>query len=131
LYGNNGAVVTNFGGLGAVANWTPDSKTLYITDSAALNNAAAGITGHTDTLYVYNTNTGWTTYPLAASDPTNPASNPGAQKLALTIPGIGAFLSGSSTVAHTWCPTGTASNYGTISFYPEPPNDSVAALTQV
>ena len=41
-------------------------KTLYITDSR-LNNAAEGITGHTDTLYVYNANTGWTTYPLPAS----------------------------------------------------------------
>lgn len=131
IYQATGTVTATFGGLGSAAQWTPDSKTLYISDSSALNNPANGITGHTDTLYVYNINTGWTTYPLAASGTANPASNPGAQKLALLIPGIGAFLSGSSTVAHTWCPTGTASNYGTISFYPEPPNDSVAALTQV
>lgn len=131
IYAASGTVTATFGGLGSAAQWTQDSKTLYISDSSALNDPANGITGHTDTLYVYNANTGWTTYPLAPSDPTNPASNPGAQKLALTVPGVGAFLSGSSTVAHTWCPTGSASTYSTISFYPQPPDDSVAALTQV
>src|SRR5208283_263723 len=114
LYGNNGAVVTNFGGLGAVANWTPDSKTLYITDSAALNNAAAGITGHTDTLYVYNANTGWTTYPLPSS-----AGSNGAQSLAITIPSVGAYLSGAPTVSHTWCPSGIVGDYASLSFYPQ------------
>ena len=48
IYNTAGTVSTTFGGLGTAAAWTPDSKTLYITDSAA-----AGA-GHTDTLYVYN-----------------------------------------------------------------------------
>src|ERR1035437_8682915 len=95
----SGGGVASFGGMGNAAAWTPDSKTLYVTDSADLNNLpaniAAGTTGHTDTLYVNNVNTGWTTYPLTV---------PGAQRLALTIPGIGAFLRGEKTVAHTWCP---------------------------
>lgn len=122
---------TTFGGLGNAAAWTPDSKTLYVTDSAALNdlqaNIAAGTTGHTDTLYVNNSNTGWTTYSLAASG----ANNPGAQNLALTIPGVGAFLSGSQTVAHTWCPSGNTGDYASMLFYPQPPNDAVNALTDV
>jgi hypothetical protein len=127
IYNSGGSIGSTFPGLGAAAAWTPDSKTLYITDSAALGG------GHTDTLYVYNGNTGWTTYPLAASDPKNPGTNPGAQNLAITIPGVGAFLSGNPTVAHTWCPTGTIGNYATMSFYPQPPNDedSVPTLTDV
>ena len=59
--GTNCAPGTVCGGLGVSAEWTPDSKTLYITDSAALGG------NHTDTLYVYNANTGWTTYDLPCS----------------------------------------------------------------
>jgi hypothetical protein len=127
IYNSGGSIGSTFPGLGAAAAWTPDSKTLYITDSAALGGA------HTDTLYVYNGNTGWTTYPLAASDPKSPEANPGAQSLAITIPGVGAFLSGNPTVAHTWCPTGTIGNYASMSFYPQPPNDedSVPTLTDI
>jgi len=134
LYGNGGVTAT-FGGMGSAAAWTPDSQTLYITDSAALNNTpeniAAGITGHTDTLYVYNLNN-WTTYPLAASGPGT--QNPGgAQNLAITIPGVGAFLSGNPTVAHTWCPSGIVGDYSSMIFYPQgpPPDNSVAAQTDI
>jgi len=71
IYSTSSGVSTTFGGMGAAAAWTPDSKTLYVTDSAALNNTpeniAAGITGHTDTLYIFNANTGWTTEPLPCS----------------------------------------------------------------
>jgi hypothetical protein len=120
----SGGGVASFGGMGNAAAWTPDSKTLYVTDSADLNNLpaniAAGTTGHTDTLYVNNVNTGWTTYPLTV---------PGAQSLALTIPGIGAFLSGEKTVAHTWCPSGNTGNYASMTFYPEV--NSVNAVTDV
>ena len=127
IYSPTGTATTTFGGLGSAAAWTPDSKTLYVTDSAALGG------GHTDTLYVYNANTGWTTYPLRAhpSNPNNSATFPGAQNLAVMVPGIGAFLSGAQTAAHTWCPTGTVGNYASMSFYPEPPDDSVATLTDV
>jgi hypothetical protein len=63
LYNISGGSATTFGGMGTAAAWTPDSDTLYIVDSAAQNstpaNIAAGITGHTDTLYVYNASTGW------------------------------------------------------------------------
>jgi hypothetical protein len=128
--------VGNVGGLGSAAAWTPDSKTLYITDSKALNNTpeniAAGISGHTDTLYVYNVNTGFTSYPLAPSGAGT--QNPdGAQNLAITIPSVGAFLSGNPTVAHTWCPAGLVGDYANILFYPQGPatDNLVAAGTEV
>ena len=115
LYSTSGTVSATFGGMGTSAQWTPDSKTLYITDSAA-----AG-PGHTNTLYVYNVNTGFTSYDLTASG--------GAQHLAITIPGVGAYLSGNPTVAHTWCPSGTATNYASMVFYPQ--GDSVAQSNDV
>ena len=118
IVNSSGSVSGTFGGLGSAAQWTPDSKTLYVTDSAALGG------GHTDTLYVFNANTGWTTYPLPSS-----SGSTGAQNLAVTIPGVGAYVSGSPTVAHTWCPTGTAGNYASMSFYPQ--GDSVNAATDV
>jgi trimeric autotransporter adhesin len=131
LANTNGSIAGTFGGLGTAAHWTPDGKTLYVTDSAS-----AGA-GHTDTLYVYNASTGWTTYPLPCSG-TNVANcvpNPGAStstgalNLAVTVPGVGAYMAGNPTVAHTWCPTGTPGDYASMSFYPE--GDSVSADTQV
>jgi trimeric autotransporter adhesin len=110
------AAPITFGGLGNAAQWTPDSKTLYVTDSSALGN------GHTDTLYVYNANTGWTTYALPPASGSN-----GALNLAITIPGIGTYVSGQPTVAHTWCPMGTLGDYNTMVFYPE--GDSVPVRT--
>jgi hypothetical protein len=71
-------------------------------------------------------NTGWTTHDLSASG--------GATSLALTIPGVGAYLSGTATVAHTWCPSGTSSNYASLQFYPQgdyvpTQTDALAATT--
>ncbi len=115
-----GSVAANFTGVGNSAVWTPDSKTLYVSDSASLG------ANHSDTLYVYSANTGWTTYDLSSSG--------GATNVALTIPSVGAYLSGSPTVAHTWCPSGTSSNYGSLVFYPQGdsvpvPTDTLAATT--
>ncbi len=59
LYNTSSGAGSSYGGLGVAAQWTPDSNTLYIVDSAA-----AGA-GHTNTLYVYNINLGWSTYPSA------------------------------------------------------------------
>jgi hypothetical protein len=115
IYNPSGSVVGTFTGVGNSAVWTPDSRTLYVTDSASLG------PNHSDTLYVYNANTGWTTYDLTSSG--------GAANLTLTIPSVGAYLSGSPTVAHTWCPAGTATNYASMVFYPE--GDSVPVQTDV
>jgi hypothetical protein len=114
IYNTSGTVAATFTGVGNSAVWTPDSKTLYIGDSASLGG------NHSDTLYVYNINTGWTTYDLTASG--------GATNLTLTIPSVGAYLSGNPTVAHTWCPSGSSSNYGSLVFYPQ--GDSVPIPTQ-
>ena len=119
IYTGSSATSLTFGGMGTAAQWTPDSKTLYIADSAA-----AGA-GHSDTLYVYNVNSGFSSYPLTASG----TGNPGAQSVAITNPGVGAYLSGDPTVAHTWCPSGTVGNAASIAFYPQ--GDSVATLTNV
>jgi hypothetical protein len=117
IYSAAGNATTPYGGMGNAAAWTPDSKTLYITDSASLG------AGHTNTLYVYNQESGFTTYDLTASG--------GGRTLAVTVPGVGAYMGGTSTVAHTWCPIGTVtSTASTISsFYPE--GDSVAVKTDV
>ncbi len=102
---SSGATLTQ-GGLGVAAAWTPDSNTLYIVDSAAFGG------NHTNTLYVYNNNSGWSSYDLASSG--------GAQNLAVTVPGVGAYLAGpTATVAHAWCPSGTVGNNATIEFYPQ------------
>ncbi len=139
-----GTVAETFGGMGNAAAWTPDSKTLYITDNANLNSPASSdgsqpaITGHSDTLYVYNVNTGWTTYPLPPSPlpvsvvPTS-ATQPNvtnlfpAQTPAVTVPGVGAYVRGLPTAAHTWCPSGIAGNYASMTFYPQ--GDSVNVQT--
>jgi trimeric autotransporter adhesin len=101
-------------------------------------NIDAGITGHTDTLYVYNVNTGWSSSKLACStSDVSPAVcnsslgttvSSGATSLAVTVPGIGTYLSGDPTVAHTWCPSGIVGNNASIEFYPQ--SDSVTAETQ-
>jgi hypothetical protein len=105
LYSTSSGTSLTQGGLGTAAAWTPDSNTLYIVDSAS-----AG-TGHTNTLYVYNIDSGWSSYDLSSSG--------GAQNLAITVPGVGAYLAGPTTVAHTWCPTGTVGNNASIEFYPQ------------
>jgi hypothetical protein len=133
IYNPNGTIASTFGGtncapnvvcggLGASAEWTPDAKTLYVTDSAALGG------NHTDTLYVYNANTGWTTYALPCSTSNSANCVPsgttskGAQSLAVMIPSVGAFFSGNPTVAHTWCPAGNVGEYNTMVFYPQEPS---------
>ena len=135
LYNSAAGSFTTFGGLGNAAAWSPDSKTLYITDNAALNNPPA-ITGHTNTLYVYSQYTGWSTYPLPPSPlppgaipPGTLAANVGVtstqQTPALTIPGIGAYVRGTPTVAHTWCPSGTVGNSASMTLYPQGDSEPV------
>jgi hypothetical protein len=135
IYSPTTGVSATFPGLGSTASWSPDSKTLWVSDSAALGGA------HKDTLYVYNAGAGWTTYPLPCSTGAACADHSlGAQSLAVTIPSVGAYMAGSPTVAHTWCPSGTVGDYTSISFYPQspgnaiyldPPNDTEPVLTDV
>jgi hypothetical protein len=143
LYNTASGPSSSYGGMGVAGAWTPDSNTLYIVDSAAANNLpqniAAGITNHTDKLYVYNINTGWYTSMLACSTSNTSSSvcnsalgtniSAGAANVAVTVPGIGAYLAGNPTVAHTWCPSGIVGNNAGIQFYPQ--SDSVNLLTNV
>jgi hypothetical protein len=139
VYGISTGTAITFGGMGAAAQWTPDGQTLYIYDNSQLNmsaNTSCGpvsnpITGHTDTLYVYNVNTGWTVEALPPSPPLpagaltpctatpNTAMPLMAQVPAIMIPGVGAYFSGNPTTAHTWCPSGTVGNNATVQFYPQ------------
>ena len=128
LYLAGGGSFTTQGGMGTSAFWTPDSRTLYISDTSSANNPALGITGHTDTLYVYNQSFGWSTYALPPPSATWLA-NQTARSLAVTIPGVGAYLSGNPTVANTWCPSGIVGNSSTVQLYPV--GDIVPAQTDV
>jgi hypothetical protein len=128
LYSPAGTATATYGGLGNAAAWTPDSKTLYVTDSASLGGS------HTDTLYVYNDESGWTSYSLPCSTGSACSnSSHGAQSVAIAIPSVGAYFSGYPTVAHTWCPSGTVGNSANMIFYPQgpSPDNSVDVETDV
>jgi len=148
LYSATAGSYTTFGGMGAAAQWTPDSQTLYVVDNSELNTPAACgtplITGHSDKLYVYNAYSGWTTYPLppsplpadllpACSTQPNSTLPLTTQTPGILIPSVGAYLRGLPTVAHTWCPTGTVGDNATIVRYPlvdsEPVQSDVLAAT--
>jgi len=132
IYTPSSASYSTYSGVGTAAQWTPDSKTLYIV--GYVSNSTTSTVTYTPTLFVYSLNTGWTTYALgsALNQP------PPAADLAVAIPGIGAFLSSTSTgsetaastVMHAWCPslvTGT----NTIDLaYPQVPG-AVAAQTDL
>jgi trimeric autotransporter adhesin len=129
LYAPSGATYTTFSGVGTSAQWTPDSKTLYVV--GYVTNTASTTTTYTPTLFVNNVNTGWTTYPLS-SPVTQP---PTAGDLTVTVPGVGAFLSSdstgsptaTSTLLHAWCPSLTGNTINQA----YPLAASVAAQTDV
>ncbi|MFC5863859.1 hypothetical protein ACFPT7_16240 [Acidicapsa dinghuensis] len=119
LYSPSAGTSTTYSGTGLAAQWTPDSKTLYVL--GYVTNSANTSTPYTPTLFVYNVNTGWTTYSLSSSAMSQPPTAPSTTTAAVdwpvsttvTIPGVGAFLSsssaGSSTATSTplraWCPS--------------------------
>jgi len=122
IYSVSGSSTITHAGMGSSASWTPDSKTLYITDKASLG------AGHSDTLYVYNVNSGWAIHDLSGK-----ASTGGSESLAITVPSVGAYLSGSAgfnTIAHTWCPIGTVGNTNGLTYYPQS-DDSIPVETDV
>lgn len=126
LYNESKATYTSTGGLATHAEYSPDGKNLYVV-------------GPTN-LYVYNTATGWSTYSIAADEPANtcnlnnnngqaaydPFCSPG---LAVTVPSMATFLSGSTTTARGFCPdtTGTAPVYYPSAGVNDPVTDQLAA----
>ncbi len=81
-----GVVLTTYGGVATSAQWSPDSQTVYIT---------AG-----NQLIVHSTYTGWSQETLS----TSPLS------VAVTVPSVGAYLSGSTTTGISYCPSITVNN---------------------
>jgi hypothetical protein len=103
LYTNASSTFTSIGGLATRAAFSPDNKNVYIVGP--------------DTLYVHNANTGWSTYSIAATEPAPSCSlnnnSPAASgtfdpfcgpDLAITVPSIGPFITGTQTTAHGFCP---------------------------
>lgn len=108
IYNQAGGITVSQQGMVTAAQWSADSKTLYAVDTTASG------AGHSNTLYVYNANTSWSTYDLTSE-------TGGSKAVAVLQPSVGAYLGGStgkSTTAHTWCPTGPVANYAQTSFYP-------------
>jgi trimeric autotransporter adhesin len=101
--GTPASIVTQYGGVGQRAAFSPDGNTLYILG--------------TNKLYVYSTFTGWTTETLdpanataVANCPANAGSDPNttynifcSPDLALAVPHVGAYLSGQNTSARGYC----------------------------
>ncbi len=85
LESSSGGIITQYGGVGTHAQWTPDSQTVYIT---------AG-----NQLLVHSQFTGW--------DNITPAVNP--LDVAVTVPSVGAYFAGASTTAVSYCASSTTS----------------------
>jgi len=99
VYTVSSGAFSSYSGVATSSQWTPDAKTLYVVGTSYTAASGSTTTTPTPTLFVYNVNTGWTTYTLP--DTTTDVAN----AVAITVPGVGAFTSGSPTVAHGWCPT--------------------------
>lgn len=101
LYSLSTGTTTSIGGVATHAQFSPDGKTVYITGP--------------DTLYVHNSNIGWSTYPITAGQSTactpslnNTGTDPFCGRdLAITVPQIGPFVTGTSTSAYGFCPDTT------------------------
>ncbi len=108
LYTVSSGTNTSIGGLATRAAFSPDGKNAYIVGP--------------DTLYVHNASTGWSTYDISGTEPApactlnnnsplaagtgtyNPFCGP---DLAITVPSIGPFITGTQTTAHGFCPNVT------------------------
>ena len=117
LESSAGVVATTYGGVvGTHAVWAPDSRTVYITTGTVTTPATAttpAVITPSPTVLVYSVFTGWTTV----------ANTVPATDITLTVPGVGAYLAGSTTTALSYCAISTPGvNNGvpteTNTFYP-------------
>ena len=108
LYSTSNGGYTSIGGVATRATFSPDTKNVYVVGP--------------DTLYVHNANTGWSTYNISSTEPTaactlnnnsplaagtgtyDPFCGP---DLAITVPAIGPFITGTQTTARGFCPNTT------------------------
>jgi trimeric autotransporter adhesin len=95
-----GAIVTQFGGVGTHAVFSPDSQTVYIT--LGDYNSATGVTTPNNQLLVHSQFTGW--YSTTSSQATT--------DVALGVPTVGAFFAGNPTTARSYCPVTTTTTTG-------------------
>ncbi len=112
LYSSQSGTYSSIGGLASRAQYSPDGTTVYITGQ----DPATG----QNTLFVNNTETGWSSYPLtnqptyncpleASGSAAVPAYNPSwdpycGPSLTITVPSVATFLSGNTTAARSFCP---------------------------
>jgi hypothetical protein len=135
LYTASSGAHTSIGGLATRAQFSPDSKTLYVAGP--------------NSLYIHNLNSGWSIYPnlptqtgagcnlnnnnyATGTAPFTPFCSP---DLSVTVPGEGAFLSGpNETTAYSFCPDTSGTQ---PVFYPSaiapgvtlPPTDHLTTTT--
>ncbi len=137
LYTTSAGTATSIAGVANRAVYSPDGSTVYVVGQ----DPATGL----NTLFVNNTATGWSSYPLnnqptyscpleAAGSAAVPAYNPNydpfcGASVALTVPSVAAFLSGNTTAARSFCPN-SASSTAPPSYYP-PAGDFGTATTQL
>ncbi len=137
LFNPQGTAATYISGIAQRAQFSPDGTTVYIAGINPANNQ--------NSLFVYNSSTGWSTYMLsnepsyscqleATGSAAVPAYNPlydpfcGAS-MALTVPSVAAFFSGTSTAAHSYCPNSHVPP-GQQPYYP-PAGDFPVPTTQL
>jgi trimeric autotransporter adhesin len=135
LYSPATGTATSTGGIANHASFSPDGTTAYIVGVNPANGQ--------NTLFVNNSNSGWTSYPLsnegtyscaldaggtAAVPAYNPHYDPFCGPTAVvTVPSVAAFLSGDTTAARSYCPN---SSSGTLEFYP-PAGDTAVSTSQL
>jgi hypothetical protein len=134
LYTPASGTTTSISGIANRAAFSPDGATAYIT-------GVDPSTGQ-NTMFVYNAFSGWTSYPVS-NQPTyncpldaggtvqDPAYNPSydpfcGPSVAVTVPSVAAFLSGTTTAARSFCPNSNS----TPIFFP-PAGDTNASTTQI
>lgn len=134
LYSTDSSTVTSTAGVANRAVYSPDGETVYITGQ----DPATG----QNTLFVNNSNSGWTSYPLsnqpayscpleAGGSAAYPAYNPKwdpfcGGSIAVTTPGVAAFFSGNTTAARSYCPNASSNPI----FYP-PAGDTAVNTSQI
>ncbi|HTW47791.1 MAG TPA: hypothetical protein VMD92_07575 [Acidobacteriaceae bacterium] len=136
LYAPSTGTATSVSGIANHASFSPDGTTAYIVGVNPANGE--------NTLFVNNTNSGWTSYPLsnetAYSCPLDaggtvevPAYNPSydpfcGPAVTVTVPSVAAFFSGDTTAARSYCPNSSTSSI--LQFYP-PAGDAPVSTTQL
>jgi len=84
-----GTLLSSYGGVATSAQWSPDSQQVYIANG--------------NQLLVFSRDTGWNPVPLATT----------TQNIVVTVPSVGAYLSGATTTGISYCPSTTVNGPST------------------